>query len=131
MFYFLSFIAVCVIVAFLCWSILQARRKNQKNQKTKNVQSVKCPLCQTSLFVGENIYSKIYRPMNVPDQYCTISGCPHCFPVCESGVKRVCPVCHKEVSLNQNLTARLFNKAFGKKHVHILGCSNCHAPRSK
>ena len=95
------------------------------------MQPVKCPVCSSSLFIGENLISKVYRPMKVPDQLMTIQGCPHCFPRCEPGVKRLCPVCHKEVEQTEYLTARLFNKAVGKKHVHIIGCSNCHKPRAE
>ena len=60
-----------------------------------------------------------------------IMGCPHCYPHCEPGLKRICPVCHKTVEQDQSLTARLFNKALGKKHVHVVGCSNCHKPRAE
>ena len=130
--YFLMGLAVCVIIALICWYIsYNNRRKNHKKIKnSRNLQSVKCPLCDTSLFVGENLISKVYRPMNVPDQLMVIMGCPHCFPKKESGLKRICPVCHKEVAQNQSLTARLFNKSLGKKHVHVIGCSNCHKPRA-
>ena len=68
--------------------------------------------------------------MNVPDQLMIIMGCPHCYPKMEPGLKRICPVCRKEVAQNQSLTARLFNKSLGKKHVHVIGCSNCHKPRA-
>lgn len=122
--------AVIIIVLLFAIFKYNSKKNAPKPTKSKVMQPVKCPLCDTNLFVGENIISKVYRPMNVPDQLCTISGCPHCFPKCEPGVKRICPVCHKEVGLNQALTARLFNKNVGKKHVHIIGCSNCHSPRA-
>ena len=130
--YFLMGLAVCVIIALIYWYIsFNNRRKKQKSAKnSKNLQPVKCPLCDTSLFVGENLISKVYRPMNVLDQLMIIMGCPHCFPKTEPGLKRICPVCHKEVAQNQSLTARLFNKSLGKKHVHVVGCSNCHSPRA-
>ena len=130
--YFLMGLAVCVIIALICWYIsYNNRRKNQNRAKNaKNLQPVKCPLCDTSLFVGENLISKVYRPMNVPDQLMVIMGCPHCFPKTEPGLKRICPVCHNKVEQNQSLTARLFNKTLGKKHVHVVGCSNCHKPRA-
>ena len=127
--YLLMGLAVCVIVFLIAWYI-KFKQKQRKKSHVKEKQHVKCPLCDTNLFVGENIISKIYRPMNVPDQLMLISGCPHCYPKCESGVKRICPVCRKPVAQNQCLTARLFNKALGKKHVHVVGCSNCHKPRA-
>ena len=128
--YLLMGAAVCVIIALIAWYIKYYNRKNQKISPQKAMQPVKCPLCNSNLFVGENIISKVYRPMNVPDQLMIVMGCPHCYPRLEPGLKRICPVCHKEVALDQSLTARLFNKAQRKKHVHVVGCSNCHRPRA-
>ncbi len=128
---FIAFCAIYVIIALLFWIIKNFYSKGQPVSKSKNLQPVKCPLCNSSLYVGENIISKVYRPMNVPDQLMIVMGCPHCYPACEPGVKRICPVCHKAVAQNQSLTARLFNKAMGKKHVHVIGCSNCHKPRAE
>lgn len=127
--YLIMGIAAVIIVILLFAIFKYNNKKNTQKTKSKILQQVKCPICDSSLFVGENIISKVYRPMNVPDQLCTISGCPHCFPKCEPGLKRICPVCHKEVDQNGNLTARLFNKNVGKKHVHVLGCNKCHTPR--
>lgn len=128
--YIIMAVAVVVIILLLKGLFSYYKNLNTKATKSKNLKNVKCPICSSSLFVGENLISKVYRPMKVPDQLMTISGCPHCFPKCEQGVKRICPVCHKSVAQNENLTARLFNKSMGKKHVHIVGCSNCHKPRS-
>ena len=124
----------CALIVFLLAAtfIASSLRKSAERRKKKasNMQPVKCPVCQSELFVGEQLISKVYRPMKVPDQLMTIQGCPHCYPKCEPGVARVCPVCHKSIAPDQALTARLFNKAVGKKHVHIIGCSNCHKPRA-
>ena len=124
----------CALIVFLLAAtfIASSLRKSAERRKKKasNMQPVKCPVCQSELFVGEQLISKVYRPMKVPDQLMTIQGCPHCYPKCEPGVARVCPVCHKAIAPDQALTARLFNKAVGKKHVHIIGCSNCHRPRA-
>lgn len=122
-----------VIIALLAGILAyNSRRKaaTRQQKKNSNMQPVRCPVCQSELFVGEQLVSKVYRPMKVPDQLMTIQGCPHCYPKCEPGVSRTCPVCHKAVAPDQALTARLFNKAVGKKHVHIIGCSNCHKPRA-
>lgn len=123
----------CVVVIFLLVAYLRVSAKkaaSQKKAQNSTKRPVKCPVCQTNLFVGEQLVSKVYRPMKVPDQLMTIYGCPHCYPKCEPGAKRICPVCHKQIAPDQALTARLFNKAVGKKHVHIVGCSNCHKPRA-
>lgn len=124
--------SVIIIVLLAAIAVMNAHRKlaQERKEKNSNMQPVKCPVCQSELFVGEQLISKVYRPMKVPDQLMTIQGCPHCYPKCEPGVVRVCPVCHKAIAPDQALTARLFNKAVGKKHVHIIGCSNCHKPRA-
>ncbi|MBO4629046.1 MAG: hypothetical protein J5687_03740 [Treponema sp.] len=131
--YLLIGIFSVIIIALLAG--IMAYNSHKKNaarlqKKTSNMQPVRCPVCQSELFVGEQLVSKVYRPMKVPDQLMTIQGCPHCYPKCEPGVSRTCPVCHKAIAPDQALTARLFNKAVGKKHVHIIGCSNCHKPRA-
>ena len=125
--------SVIIIVLLAAIAVMNAHRKlaQARKEKNSNMQPVKCPVCQSELFVGEQLISKVYRPMKVPDQLMTIQGCPHCYPKCEPGVARVCPVCHKAIAPDQALTARLFNKAVGKKHVHIIGCSNCHKPRAE
>ena len=129
--YLLMALASCVIIALIVWYLRFSKgRAHPRKKSARPVQPVKCPLCGTSLFVGENLISKVYRPMNVPDQLMVVMGCPHCYPVCEAGLKRICPVCHKTVGAEQSLTARLFNKSLGKKHVHVVGCSNCHSPRA-
>ncbi len=125
-----SVVIIALLAAiFAAWANAKAAKK-LRGKKDSNLQPVKCPVCQSELFVGEQLISKVYRPMKVPDQLMTIQGCPHCYPKCEPGVSRVCPVCHKAIAPDQALTARLFNKAVGKKHVHIIGCSNCHKPRA-
>ncbi len=103
-----------------------ARHKAEAKKAALKGLIVNCPLCNSLLLPGEDLVSRVYRPMNVPDQLCTINGCPHCYPIPEKGIKRVCPVCHKTVPLeNGHLTARLFNKSNGKKHVIVTGCSEC------
>lgn len=128
-YFLLGVCSVAIIILLLGYGIYY--RKNNKNVSKKLVKQteksdVKCPVCGMFLNKGENLVSKVFRPMNVPDQLMNISGCPHCYPSCEPGVKRICPVCHKHMSAKDVLTARLFNKTQGKKHVHIVGCSNCH-----
>ena len=126
MIYIFLGIALVAIIYFLIGFAVIKKNPSKSKNVVKRVQTVKCPVCQSQLYQGENIISKVYRPMNVPDQLMSVSGCPHCFPRCEPGIQRVCPVCHKPIAQDQTLTARLFNKTTAKKHVHILGCSNCH-----
>ena len=127
--FFTLFFAVLIIIILLAGILIYLNRKKQARllaeKKQKSLQQVKCPVCQSGLFKGENIISKVYRPRNVPDQLCTISGCPHCYPGTEPGVRRSCPVCHANLAADEALTARLFNKSVSKSHVHILGCPHC------
>ncbi len=100
--------------------------EKRRSEAAKSGLLVQCPLCSSYLLPGEDLFTRVYRPMNVPHQLCTINGCPHCYPKPEPGLKRECPVCHKDVPLKDgHLTAQLFNKTDGKKHVAVTGCSEC------
>lgn len=118
-------VGIAILIAALSYFAFSKRNKQRPAAQSQKHALVNCPMCGSGLQKGQNMYSKVFRPMNVPDQRCVISGCPHCYPVCEIGVKRVCPVCGKSVPPNGHLVARLFNKTQGKKHVMIVGCSSC------
>ncbi|MBP5283496.1 MAG: hypothetical protein J6Y93_02395 [Treponema sp.] len=133
--YLVIFLAVCSLVALLMgYSKLTARERQKYAEKSLRTQKdesgatvfVTCPVCNTPLAKTENMTSKIYRPMTTPDQRMTINGCPHCYPKREPGVRRSCPVCHKEIPMEGYLIARLFNRTEGKKHVMITGCTVCY-----
>lgn len=122
--------AAAIIIILAYFSDLKKKKRNappqkKSEQKDVGVSFVNCPVCGTPLSKGQNLISKVYRPMNVPDQRCTINGCPHCYPVPEPGIRRTCPCCKKEIPLNGFLVSRLFNYADKKKHVVITGCSEC------
>ncbi|MBR0099902.1 MAG: hypothetical protein IJP90_09335 [Treponema sp.] len=131
-----SVILILALLIFMKFKKMQARTAPKDNglrtQKNENggVEFVRCPLCSTPLAKNEDMFSRIYRPMNTPDQRMTVHGCPHCYPRPEPGVKRLCPVCGKEVPLEGELIARLFNRTEGKKHVMITGCSVCYKGRN-
>lgn len=127
-------IGVVAIIILLAWLLAKMRGKSSKEEKQKKLIKtatdskllVTCPLCGSFLQKGQDLFSRVYRPMDVPDQLCTISGCPHCYPQPEPGVERKCPVCGKKVPAKDGyLTARLFNKTDGKKHVVVTGCTEC------
>ena len=137
---FSIFVVSVVIVAALAFfskmkflkKVGKEAEEHFRTQKTEDGKTdfVRCPLCSTPLAKGENMFSRVYRPMTAPDQRMTIHGCPHCYPKMESGAKRICPVCKKEVPLDGELVARLFNKTSnGKKHVLIVGCTGCFGKR--
>lgn len=131
--FLLVFACALVILLFLKvnlenrWKNKKSSQKRLKTQKTENggIDFVRCPVCSTPLAQGENLVSRIFRPMTTSDQRMNVLGCPHCYPKTEIGVKRFCPVCKKEISLEQYLVARLFNRTENKKHVMIMGCSRC------
>lgn len=133
-FLFLLISVVLIVVALSIFSNLAKKSREKavnnslRTQKNESggTEFVRCPLCNTPLSKKENMHSKVFRPMNTPDQRMTVQGCPHCFPVPEIGVKRVCPVCGKNVPLDGELIARLFNRPDGKKHVMITGCTECY-----
>ena len=127
-------IGVVAIIILLAWLLAKMRGKSSKEEKQKKLIKtatdskllVTCPLCGSFLQKGQDLFSRVYRPMDVPDQLCTISGCPHCYPQPEPGIVRKCPVCGKKVPAKDGyLTARLFNKTDGKKHVLVTGCTEC------
>lgn len=131
-YFFLFAGAVIIIAALMLFSryrFLMAAKKqadsNLRKQRTEDgkIDFVRCPLCGTPLAKNEEMFSRIYRPMTTPDQRMTIHGCPHCYPSPEPGVKRTCPVCGRNVPLDGELIARLFNRTDGKKHVLITGCT--------
>lgn len=121
--------AVIIIIALMYFRklyISSQKNKVQKFKKQTGPSFVNCPLCGYPLLKGENLVSKVYRPMDVNDQLCTIYGCPHCYPVCQPNVTRTCPVCHKKVPQEGYLISRLFNKTkSGTKHIIINGCGEC------
>lgn len=83
-----------------------------------------CPICCTVLKKGEQLKTKVY-PSEGGDRLCSIYGCPHCYPVVEHDVKRLCPVCNASVPTDLYLIARLFDRGKTDKHVRILGCKEC------
>lgn len=130
--YLLMGLAATVIVAALMYLKYQAQQnKAIAKQKKRSGNGMggfaNCPVCGTMMLPGENLVTKVFITSGqVNDQICYIYGCPHCFPVCEPGIKRSCPVCKKNVEQKQYLLARRFNKTkSGTPHVIVNGCGNC------
>lgn len=125
-------LAATVIVAALMYFKYQAQQnkaiaKQKKSSGNGMGGFANCPVCGTMMLPGENLVTKVFTTSGqVNDQICYIYGCPHCFPVCEPGIKRSCPVCKKNVEQKQYLLARRFNKTkSGTPHVIVNGCGNC------
>jgi len=81
-----------------------------------------CPLCGSTLKDNKRVKSVLFP--GKPDSMMEINGCPYCFPV-NPDIKRICPVCKKEVPHDGHVIARVFIKP-NKKHVHVLGCTGCY-----
>ena len=132
-----SLILILALMFFLKFKKMQEnsakKESGLRTQKDENgkTEFVRCPLCSTPLAKNEDLFSRIYRPMTTPDQRMTVHGCPHCYPRPEPGVRRSCPVCGKEVPLEGELIARLFNRTDGKKHVMITGCTECYRGKGR
>lgn len=115
-------------------------KKNKKKQNQSEEQETQkkaappsktyCPLCDSPLTPGVNLFSKVYRPLSSEvdqDQRCTIQGCPFCYSKDgEKKKRRSCPVCGRSVPMNGSLVARITMQKSGKRHVHIIGCTECH-----
>lgn len=124
--FILLILGIVILIAALSFFVAWRRAKKTAPQAQAPKHAlVNCPICGSGLANGQNMYSKVFRPMNVPDQRCIITGCPNCYPLCQPGVKRLCPVCGKTIPADGHLVARLFNRTEGKKHVMIVGCSSC------
>ncbi len=127
-------IGISVLIILLCFKsgLFGNGNKNDSNRKKpKGEPKANCPICNSPLFQGENIISRVYKGTDKTDQACTILGCPHCYPKTEPGIQRVCPVCHQNIPLNGHLDAHLFLRDTGKRHVHITGCTECHKKNKK
>ena len=102
-----------------------------------------CPLCGKMLRRGETVHSVVFsggqegyatddtgsrRGRSRPtDSLAHLFGCPYCYPA-NGENRRICPVCRKEISAEGYVIARMFEKP-GKKHVHVLGCTQCRERR--
>ena len=106
--------------------------KAQTPQQKKDVPPSKtyCPLCDSVLTPGINLFSKVYRPLSTQvedEQHCTIQGCPFCYSKDgEKKKRRSCPVCGRTVPMTGSLVARMTMQKTGRRHVHIIGCTECH-----
>ena len=75
---FLLIACVALVILLLYFGFIKNDLKKsgknlQKNQNSTGVVFARCPLCDSPLRQGENLISKVYRPMDVPDQFCTIT----------------------------------------------------------
>ncbi|OJF76621.1 MAG: hypothetical protein BKP49_06370 [Treponema sp. CETP13] len=127
----LFLIGLVLVFLFLFYFAFRYFIKFFVNEKAKKqtfkpkAKKVPCPICNSILYGSETIFTTLYKSNNKKEQVCIIHGCPHCYPTPEQGIKRTCPVCHKELGKNDHLDAYLFNHENKKNHLHITGCIKC------
>ena len=139
------------VVATLIYTLVKLRKSNYSQlanrmaRKTRDSLEVlkPCPLCGTMLRRGETVHSVVFSGGGATDSkaqvtpaeegrrpvdYLThIFGCPYCHPA-NNAHPRKCPVCDGRVPADGYVIARMFDKP-GRKHVHVLGCTECMRPR--
>ena len=130
-------VSVIIIIAALLYfrklyiMYINSRKQTLVKKTASSGTFVNCPVCSTPLTPGQNLVSKVFGKVGkADDQLCYVYGCPSCYPDVKPGIKRICPVCHKEISQDGYLLSRMFNKTkSGKPHVIINGCGNCSGKR--
>jgi hypothetical protein len=83
-----------------------------------------CPVCSILMSKGDLLKTAVFPPKNPDsiDRTMHIKGCHSCL---NNGVPRRCPVCKADLSVDDFLVARMFERPFSKNHVHVLGCNHC------
>gem|GEM_PF-345793 len=88
-----------------------------------------CPVCKTKLPNGELIKTQAFPSITGgSDKQMHIQGCVYCLVGTR---ERSCPVCSAKLSTEEKLIARLFDRAFNRHHVHILGCDQCRSHKRR
>jgi formate dehydrogenase maturation protein FdhE len=121
--YLLLFAFAALLIALLIWMLFSLGQ--QSAREPENPVRGYCPLCGQGLRKGEKIRSSVVEIGSVEVQT-RIKGCPFCLG--EQGrKKRSCPVCKKEVGLDDVILA-LADPRVDKKKLSIKGCKNCYPP---
>lgn len=112
---------------------LLAHRMAQKTRDNFEVLKP-CPLCGSMLRKGETVHSVVFSggalaKGSSEDYLAHLFGCPYCHPANREH-PRTCPVCTKIIPAGGYVIARMFEKP-GRKHVHVLGCTECRTPRRR
>ncbi len=143
-------VLMAVVVGLLIYTIVRLGRDdytllaNRMADRTRERLQVlrPCPLCGSMLRRGETVHTVVFsggQPPTgsstaaaggrQPDALTHMFGCKYCYPANDVH-PRICPVCNQTVSAEGYVIARLFEKP-GKKHVHVLGCTECRKANSR
>jgi len=125
-------VVLALVLSILLLGLLGPKRRRVPEPAAPGEKRQPCPLCGSALGPGERVHSIVFATktggaVGAPDKIMEIAGCPHCRP--PATLRRVCPVCKKELRPADVVTARVFERkdAVGPKktHVHVLGCPRC------
>ena len=110
-----------------------ANRMARKSRAALSVMKP-CPLCHSMLVRGERVHTVVFsggtagasgRPAQpkIRESMVHMFGCPYCRPPAGDR-QRFCPACGRELRRDGYVIARMFERE-GRKHVHVLGCTEC------
>ena len=132
LFFIVILCAVAVVLFYYAFAgFFSSKSKKKKNKKPQpaadsldGILSGCCPLCKTPLTGSSKMISVIFQGGDPADRLCHIKGCTFCLE--DPTLKRICPVCRKQVPITGYLISHLFLRKGNKHHVHIVGCTECH-----
>ncbi len=139
---YIGLFLLAVLLSYLALSLLGGNSfwfyKNRSSQEGKSTGAsteglYTCPLCGHVLHKGQRIKSIVFQggteSGGVKEQVSHLLGCPYCYPPNREN-PRICPVCHGTLPPEGYLIARFFTrKGKRRKHVHVLGCTECRKER--
>jgi len=108
--------------------IFSKRLSLKKNEKKENYRGEPgdpqvCPVCSIKMGRGELVKTITFPSLSSNrDRLMYIRGCISCL---ENNVPRRCPICRIDLTLNDYLIARMFERPNNRSHVHVLGCNHC------
>ncbi len=140
---------LAIIVGLLIYTLRMLGRKEDRQVADRMARRTRrqlevlkpCPLCGTMLRRGERVHSIVFSgtgsseaagsggqsrtstALRIKESMAHLFGCPYCHPP-SSDHPRICPVCARTIPAGGYVIARMFAKP-GKKHVHVLGCTEC------
>jgi hypothetical protein len=131
-FYILLYLCIGILLMMFAYTLFSPSRKKTAAKDKPPEKGIPgnpgiCPACGSILRIGEQVKTVLYPGEH--EQLCHVFGCPHCYPYAEKGIVRMCPVCKKEMPPEGYIVARFFKRADNRKHVHILGCTECRLAR--
>jgi len=117
--YFLFFGPPSPFYPYLPWN----KKKYFREKPGRPGDPQTCPVCSMRMLKGELVKTIAFATgIRSRDRIIHIKGCFNCL---EKDLPRRCPVCRANMSLDDYLVARMFERNNRKNHIHILGCNIC------